>query len=488
MKQSSQRKTILLLLALLLSLSPLTSCAGESTETTPAETTAATETIPVETETELTDDLPEMDFGQQDFTVLTSTFNILHAVTAVNEQTGDVLNDAMYDRTRAIEEKYNIVFCDDQVHVDTSAALNALTNAISAGDNTYDLAMILERRAFAITSEGYFMDIGSLEHVNLDKPYWFKDVNDVINFSDATYLSYGSAEIGLYDMTHVLCFNKNMVTDLNLEVPYDLVLEGTWTIDKLQEMGRTAMQDADGDGKWGMKDIYGLVGAVNALPVNFLAAARQRTIVREEDGTTKIELLSNPMIEEIFTKVSDMCWETGFWYTKTVNSNDYWRTESFFQEDQALFADHTFYSTIALREMVSDFGIVPFPKYTAEQEEYGAMVEAGTRATTVPVTAKNPELCGAVLETLNYLSWRDVMPAYYEVTLKQKVSRDHVSSQMLDIIMNSICYDLGMTMFNDNVKDGIFTPLFKSNKREYVSTATSKINAIEAAIATARGE
>ncbi len=482
------KKELSLLLALLTTASAFAGCASEPEETAAPVETTPTETVPVETETELTDDLPEMDFEQYDFTVLTSSTTTQHSITAINEQTGDVLNDAMYDRTRAIEDKYNIVFGDDYVPGDSDAALNAFTNAVTAGDDAYDLAMLLERRAFTLTNKGYFTDIASLEHVNLEKPYWFGDINDTINFSDATYLSYGSANIGLYDMTHVLCFNKNMATDLGLDSPYDLVLEGTWTIDKLQEMGQAAMQDKDGDGAWGMDDVYGLVGATNALPVNFLASARQRTIVKGEDGSVEIALLSNPMIEEIFTRVSDMCWSTGFWYTKTTNSNTYWHTETFFQEDQALFADHTFYSTIALREMVSDFGIVPFPKYTAEQEGYGVMVEAGTRTMTVPVTIKNPKLSGAVLETLHYLSWRDVMPAYYEVTLKQKVSRDNVSAQMLDIIMDSICYDLGMTMFNDNVKDGIFSTLFQANKREYVSTATGKIKAIEAAIAAARGE
>ena len=138
--------------------------------------------------------------------------------------------------------------------------------------------------------------------------------------------------------------------------------------------------------------------------------------------------------------------------------------------------------------MVSDFGIVPFPKYSEDQKEYGVMVEAGTRTMTVPANIANPDLSGAVLETLHFLSMRDVMPAYYEVTLKQKVSRDSVSSQMLDIIMDSICYDLGMTMFNDNIKDGIFTTLFKGNLRKYASVVNSKLKAIDAAISAAKGE
>ena len=481
------KKTIALLVTLLM-LTPSVISYGNTADETTADTAAVQETASEETETELTDDIPEMDFEQYSFVILTSTTQTQHSITAINEQTGDILNDAMYERTQAIAEKYNIVFNDDYVPGASDAALNAFTNSVQAGDAAYDLAMLLERRAFAMTHEGYFTDISSLEYVNLEKPWWFQDVNENINFSDATYLSYGSANIGLYDMTHVLCFNKNMVTDLNLEMPYDLVLEGTWTIDKLQEMGNTAKQDLNGDGTWGTEDIYGIVGATNALPVNFLAAARQRTIEKSSDEDIEIRLLSNPAIEEIFTRVSDMCWETGFWYTKSTDSNTYWHTDNYFQKDQSLFADLTFYGTITLRDMESDFGIVPFPKYTAEQDGYGVMVEAGTRTMTVPATVTDPTLCGAVLETLHWLSWRDVMPAYYEVTLKQKVSRDSISAQMLDIIMDSICYDLGMTMFCDHIKDPIFSTLFKNNKREYISTATSKIPAIEAAIEAARGE
>ncbi|MBO4932119.1 MAG: extracellular solute-binding protein [Clostridia bacterium] len=487
------KKSLSLLLALLMLLPAVTACGDASSADTPgtgdaASPAASEETVPVETEPELSDDIEPMDFEQYGFTILTSSTTTQHAITAINEQNGDVLNEAMYNRTQQIAEKYNIIFNDDYVPGNSDAALNAFTNSQQAGDQAYDLAMLLERRAFALTNQGYFTDIGSLEYVNLDKPYWFQDVNDTINFTDKTYLSYGSANLGMYDMTHVLCFNQKMITDLQLETPYNLVLEGTWTIDKMKTMGETAMRDVDGDGAWGETDIYGLVGATNALPMNFLAAARQRTIENYEDGTVEIRLLSNPMIEEIFTYVSDMCWQTGFWYTKTTDSNNYWRTESHFQEDRALFADHTFYSTISLRDMVSDFGIVPFPKYSEDQKEYGVMVEAGSRTMTVPANVAKPDLSGAVLETLHFLSYRDVMPAYYEVTLKQKVSRDSVSSQMLDIIMDSICYDLGMTMFNDNIKDGIFTMLFKANLRKYSSAVNGKMKAIEAAIAAAKGE
>ncbi len=491
------KKTIALLLSLLLTASAV-SCSQQSAENGTEQNAAAdagegspAEEAPTEapeTDPPITDDIPDTDFGGADFVVLTSSTQTQHSITAYNEQTGDVLNDAMFDRTQAIAQKYNINFLDDFVPGASDAALTAFTNSVKAGDSDFDLAMLLERRAFNMTGEGYFMDQRELKYVNPDKPYWFKDVNDAINFTDRMLISYGSTQICLYDMTHVLLFNQNMLNNLGLDNPFDLVLSGDWTVDRFFSMCETARQDADGDGNWTMDDIYGVVGATNALPDNFLAAARRRTIDRNEDGTVVVKLLDDPMIEEIFVRVTNTLWDPGMWYTKTTDSNSYWRTETFFQDDRALFADHTFYSTITLRDMVSDFGIIPFPKYTADQEKYGVLVEAGTRAMTVPVTAKNPDLCGAVLETLHWLSWRDVMPAYYEVTLKQKVSRDNVSSQMLDLIMDSVCYDLGMTMFCEQVKDGIFTNLFGSNNVNYVSKVTSNMKVLQKTIDKALGQ
>jgi len=108
-----------------------------------------------------------------------------------------------------------------------------------------------------------------------------------------------------------------------------------------------------------------------------------------------------------------------------------------------------------------------------------SMIEAGGRVTVVPVTAKKLDAIGAVLEALNFYSWRDVVPAYYEVALKQKYSRDEISSQMFDLVLDSIYYDLGMTMLCETVKDGIYVPLFRNNERTLASkieTQLPKVN------------
>lgn len=222
------------------------------------------------------------------------------------------------------------------------------------------------------------------------------------------------------------------------------------------------------------------------LLMNFVTASRSRTIERTEDGA-RVALLSNTRIADVCEKVANTVFETGFWYTKSESSNNYYLTDTFFQDDQALFADHTFYSACLLRDMASDFGIIPFPKYDESQESYGSVAEAGSRITTVPTVVKDAEMVGAVLEMMHYLSYRDVMPAYYETTLKQKVSRDSVSAQMLDLILDNVYYDLGATMFNEAIKDGILWQYLIGSRTDYASRVEAKMQSIEKAITDAGG-
>lgn len=481
------KKTI----AVLLLAAILAGCGGETAETerqtSGADTTggAAAETV-AETETEAADPVADRDFGGATFRITTSESGTQHYVFTLTELTGDVLNDALYNRTKAIEDKFNIVFAADNVESDAFGAATVFINAVQAGDTTYDLAMLLERRAFTMAQEGYFTDAKTLPGVQLDQPWWMGEVNDTINFGDARYITYGSANLGFYDLTHVLLFNKHMATNLGLADPYELVLSGGWTFDKFAEMARAAIQDVNGDGAFGTEDIYGYVGGSNMLLMNFVTAARCRTIERTADGA-KIELLADTRIADVCEKVANTVWETGFWYTKSESSNNYYLTDTYFQDDQALFADHTFYSACLLRDMASDFGIIPFPKFDEAQERYGSVAEAGSRITTVPAVVKDTELVGAVLEMMHYLSYRDVIPAYYETTLKQKVSRDSVSAQMLDLILENIYYDLGATMFNDAIKDGILSPYLMGSRTDYASRVEKKLPEIEKAITDAGG-
>ena len=57
------------------------------------------------------------------------------------------------------------------------------------------------------------------------------------------------------------------------------------------------------------------------------------------------------------------------------------------------------------------------------------------------------------LECLNYESWKNVVPAYFEKALQSKYARDEGSQEMMEIVRDSIYYDFGYVFAG--VIDGI---------------------------------
>ena len=91
-------------------------------------------------------------------------------------------------------------------------------------------------------------------------------------------------------------------------------------------------------------------------------------------------------------------------------------------------------------EMVDDYGIVPMPKFDASQKNYISPIAVWTYFLTVPVSNPDIETASIVLDTMSYLSYRDIVPIYYDVVLQVKHIRDEETSEMLDIIRSTRTY------------------------------------------------
>jgi hypothetical protein len=115
-----------------------------------------------------------------------------------------------------------------------------------------------------------------------------------------------------------------------------------------------------------------------------------------------------------------------------------------FMDDRSLFYYGELHSAEDMRANISDFGILPMPKFDEYQEDYSHTINAGVAAVlVVPMT--NDDLTGTayVLDALGAASKNILTPAYYDLNLKSVVSRDDESEAMLDIIFSSLRYDMG---------------------------------------------
>jgi hypothetical protein len=144
-------------------------------------------------------------------------------------------------------------------------------------------------------------------------------------------------------------------------------------------------------------------------------------------------------------------------------------TEKMFTENRSLFYWILLHDIEQFRNMDSEFGILPIPLYSSEQDSYQCTVnQYHGHALCVPSSVQNTERAGIILEALSAKSMYTVQPAYYDVSLKRKFTRDEQSGEMLDIIFATRVYDIG-AIYNFGGYSWDIIYMTMSQKRDIVS-------------------
>lgn len=141
------KKNLALLLTIAMLL-PLASCGNTETSDTQDGTNPqkdADTTIQTETETELTSGLPDKDLGGRDFHFyvmgIERNANNYSVEIYSAEQTGEVINDAVYNRNMTLADRYNFMISETPSGSgeDLASTINKLAQS---GDDTYQVAML----------------------------------------------------------------------------------------------------------------------------------------------------------------------------------------------------------------------------------------------------------------------------------------------------------------------------------------------------------
>lgn len=119
---------------------------------------------------------------------------------------------------------------------------------------------------------------------------------------------------------------------------------------------------------------------------------------------------------------------------------DYGR--SLFAEDHFLFVQNGAGDANCFVDMRSEYGILPNPKYDTYQERYWHLVDPFACAWAMPSSVKDPDRAAAIMSYWSYLSHDTVVDAFYEITLKYKRLNAPEDSDMLDLIRDSMRYEI----------------------------------------------
>lgn len=462
--KSAITECIACLILLSFILSVLVSCAENKTPAN-VDLTAVTSTEEETDDGLYHDNVPTEDYEGYNFRVYSRDDVWFNGNITVEGQNGEVINDAIFIRNAAICDRFNIQITET-VHTNTDVA----RATVLANEDAYDMINARCTAALSMAVEGILHQVSDLPYIDLTKPYWDSKLSDDINIGPYKYFAVGDLNLTFYDYTSVLLFNKQLIEDYSLEDPYKIVYDNRWTFDKYSELASVATSDINGDGKYTQDDKYGIIGTPNFVGYTLTLAAGVKSVNKDEDNFPVFNIDTDNKFIEVFNKVFEIMWDSNTWFRTSITDQISPTFIAMFKNNQALFFSTNFFNVPSLRDMETEFGILPFPKYDDSQKDYITRISFFDMF-TVPVTVSDVERTSAIIEALNCQSGNIVIPAYYEISLKTKYARDNDSAGMLDLIMANRVVDCGDTIWVGEIRDGWLAAMFQNNNRNIVSTA-----------------
>jgi len=435
------KRIICLLLAIIMCLS-LVACGGDTEVTT----------APVGDASESTDDGAEKPDIPLTYDYEGYEFNFLSAGNGENselgyeEESSIPLDNAQYKRRMKMEQDYNIEIEEELESAYSSGGgpgFKKISNQVNSGDYTYDLALIAGYDVSVLAYSGYLYDMASIPTINLEKSWWDQNATDSLTIKGVTFFTTGDLTTTDNRFAYALMFNKTMLSNYNLESPYDIVYNGEWTYEKFGEMVKVVSEDLNQDGEYNEKDRFGLLVWDDSI-VGVVNSAGERCCTINDEGVIELTFYNENTLSALEQYAEIAYNEQTALHWQRIGGSLGNTGSTMWVADQALFNATLVGGVISSREMESDFGVLPYPKLTVQQENHYSTVAAyNTPYVCVPLIQEDIERTGTLTEALAYHGQKIVLPALYDVALIGQGTRDEDSEGMLDIIFDNLVYDIG---------------------------------------------
>jgi len=427
-------------------------------------------------------ELPDENFDGRAFNIITPPYDspAIWQLFTADAEDGDIINDAVYRRTVSIEDRYNIKI--NQITNDTPG--NKAQKSIKAGDDDYNLIVERAWASFPLANLGMYENMYDIPYVSQslseNKPWWNAALIRDMTINGKLYFNGGDIIMADKMLVYMTLFNKKMFAENNIEYPYKYVLDGTWTYDKMFSITRGLNKDLNGDGVIDQFDQWGLLAEYSTG--QRLYASSGEKMIRTDNGGYPYFAMDTERSLSVINKLMPYMLDSQSMLMAEDMKPAWVGFAECFHEGRAFMWMATLENVIHgnLRSMETDFGIIPTPKFDENQNQYYTFMEMSAYMLSIPITT-DFEFTGLITEALAYESISTVTPAFYDLTLKAKNTRDDESEAMLDIIFSNRNYDIGTFNTNLMVFD-IFYASIADKKTSLVSLIDKRRGKIDAAL------
>ena len=397
----------------------------------------STESVSAADKTTVSDGLPAADYGGRAFRVGVRTpaeYEIF------SEQTGEVTDDAIYNRNLRISERFKTEIKSVPISDDPQACYDNLIKNVRAGEDAYDLFGCYVYLLYTATSAEVLRNWIGVEHIDTSKPWWNAEINDNATINGVLYGLTGTLAITYMQYIEALFFNMSAVEDFGMtqEKLYSMVKNGEWTVDKLAECVSAMYDDVNGDSARDRDDRYG-IAVSKWVSFDIWPAAFGIPITgKDEDGNITVEFINDKTVSAL-EKVIALFHDNpgGYVYPERDTSDN----KHFIDGKTVFLPTYLLDAFDELRDMKTAYGILPIPKWDEAQDRYHSLVVDGYSIWQLPKTVSDTEFVGMITEALAADTYNVVYPVFYDVAMKNKYSEDEATAEMVDLVVENASFD-----------------------------------------------
>ena len=446
------KKTIALLLAILMLCPLIVSCGGDLTEETSEE--AVTEE---EGGLKVSDKIKGVKFDGEDI-------NIWQTITASNlaeyyydmngsSDATDFVSLELYKRNVTAGEYLNVKINFIDTEATSAESADAIRPFLLAEDPDYDAYQLVQHRGMPLVIEGWFKNLDNSKYLDFSGEWWAQDFMKNAQVNGHNYVLAGDIGVDMVSCAGAVFVNKNMLNANNGEGAYEelrtMVLEGKWTIDKLAELSKNMYKDLNNNTVVDLEDQFGFLSSQIFMD-GFYLGAGGTIFQRNNDG--KVELTmgdehSVNVMDRVFKLMrtespDDFGINAGD--TQLYNSKHSTQLVQKFADGETLFAIGYLYTARGFTDMKDSFAPLPYPKYDIDQKQYYSGIHNSTTLYAIPKYCTKYDQTGATFEAMAAFGSQMVVPFYYEQVLKLRYIDDEGDAKLVDLIYDTRMSDIAV--------------------------------------------
>ncbi len=440
----------------------------------------------------------EVRFEGTDIRVIAASQSSNSIILAPEADTAELVNSAVYNRNLAVEDRLGVslilvdaISWDDGLH-------DVIYESLNADSDDYDLIVGYGVVNISLAAENMMANLLEVEHLDLTKAYWNQNFSTNAFYGDRVYWATGDISHNYLGSMYGCYVNnqvwKDYVANEESRSLYQVIEDGDWTYEALLGYSQLAYHDMDGNQTIHHdRDQVGLIGSPGHLCNSLYFAMGGTYSQRDESGELSFSIESEKTMD-LYTKLYGLFnAPTGVYNIGDGLFNDFAAVNTF-THNRALFYIKQLEIIMLgeFRDMKPDdaFSVVVLPKNDENQAEYHTLIFNGHPIVGIPYTVPVERLSavGATMELMASEGYQTVYPAFYEIAMKTRYSRDDESAKMIDMLRDSATTDFAYIWSQHLTGSGGVEMLFRNSinegKAELSSTVASHIGAYKESLSS----